>query len=349
MRLIASLDIWCFQVRMASSFQLWEMDPFFGAAEDVQQSADRLQSSYRMWLHSKGAIEELDECFCKRELLTALDTTKWQLEEFQRAVTESSQGDNIYMGEADKRHHSFIEAVKNQILLIEKELHRCLDMQLSKHCYSVPLNSDDRNQLALFLSGCPTVERTSQGDGRIHPIDKGDSTNGFLISLHNSQEDGNLVERNTEDKCDVVDSRFPSINGCHIPVKASFSVEGDLRAVCLPYDKSLSISGSELCENGLKNENLSQSCECHVRVCGEAGCTGECSDKQTTIDRLTNMTRMLQRKLQVYTHVFKKWRDGYMPFSKGKKKERKIAVDENGFAGDRDLLILDDQNRARVL
>ncbi|KAF0922022.1 hypothetical protein E2562_023982 [Oryza meyeriana var. granulata] len=35
---------------MATSFDRWEKDPFFPAAEEVQESADRMESVYRIWV-----------------------------------------------------------------------------------------------------------------------------------------------------------------------------------------------------------------------------------------------------------------------------------------------------------
>ncbi|XWS14776.1 hypothetical protein CRYUN_Cryun35bG0037400 [Craigia yunnanensis] len=64
---------------MASSLDRWEKDPFFSVAEEVQESADRMESAYRTWIHAKKDVsgtwnfEEL-----RRDLRTALGTTKWQ-------------------------------------------------------------------------------------------------------------------------------------------------------------------------------------------------------------------------------------------------------------------------------
>lgn len=87
---------------MASAFDRWEKDPFFYAAEEVQESADRYQislgiqfcsvpflkkrdgllwlfhfcrmeSAYRRWMHEKEGAE------VRRELHIALGTAKWQV------------------------------------------------------------------------------------------------------------------------------------------------------------------------------------------------------------------------------------------------------------------------------
>lgn len=62
---------------MASSFDRWEKDPFFSAAEEVQESADRIESTYRTWVHAMkddSSIWNYDEL--DRDLRTALGTTK---------------------------------------------------------------------------------------------------------------------------------------------------------------------------------------------------------------------------------------------------------------------------------
>ncbi|XP_039069189.1 uncharacterized protein LOC120215623 isoform X2 [Hibiscus syriacus] len=130
---------------MASSFDRWEKDPFFSVAEEVQQSADRMESTYRTWIHaikddsSAWNLEELG-----RDLRTAISTTKWQLEEFERAVQLSSPSE-----EARDRHCDFISALKDQSLKIEKYLQEsaCSEVKSSMH-----LDEGERNELALFLS-----------------------------------------------------------------------------------------------------------------------------------------------------------------------------------------------------
>ncbi|KAE8665200.1 hypothetical protein F3Y22_tig00112647pilonHSYRG00011 [Hibiscus syriacus] len=116
---------------MASSFDRWEKDPFFSVAEDVQQSADRMESTYRTWIHaikdvsSAWNLEELG-----RDLRTTISTTKWQLEEFEKAVQLSSPSD-----EARDRHRDFILALKDQVLKIEKDLQEsdCSEVRSSMH------------------------------------------------------------------------------------------------------------------------------------------------------------------------------------------------------------------------
>lgn len=136
---------------MASSFDRWEKDPFFYAAEEVQESADRMESTYRTWIHAKkdtsGAwkVEELS-----RDLHTTLGTTKWQLEEFQRAVLSSYNGG---LNEDSKdRHLQFIVAMEDQISKIEKSLRESAVSDGKPTLPWVQLDEVERNELESFLS-----------------------------------------------------------------------------------------------------------------------------------------------------------------------------------------------------
>lgn len=63
---------------VANSFDLWQKDAFFSAAEEVQESADIMESAYRTWVRERkerSPLENLDEL--SRELQTALGTAKW--------------------------------------------------------------------------------------------------------------------------------------------------------------------------------------------------------------------------------------------------------------------------------
>ncbi|KAG2663545.1 hypothetical protein I3760_16G036000 [Carya illinoinensis] len=146
---------------MASSFDRWEKDPFFSAADEVQESADRMESTYRTWIHAeKDASSMWDSEELRRDLHAALGTTKWQLEEFERAV-QSSYGKNS-SDDARGRHHEFIIAIEDQISKIENSLRVS---NLSEGKASLPwvrLDEGERNELALFLSGPSTfVDKTT--------------------------------------------------------------------------------------------------------------------------------------------------------------------------------------------
>ncbi|KAI4316639.1 hypothetical protein L6164_024600 [Bauhinia variegata] len=143
-----------------SSFDRWEKDPFFTAAEEVQESADRMESTYRTWIHAKkdsSSTWDSDELY--RDLHTALGTTKWQLEEFERAV-RSSYGKSS-SDDARNRHRDFVAAIQDKITKVEHSLQESI---LSDGKASLPwvrLDEGERNELALFLSGMPAVEGKS--------------------------------------------------------------------------------------------------------------------------------------------------------------------------------------------
>eukprot|EP00250_Pteridium_aquilinum_P019013 c24251_g7_i1 orf=534-1586(+) len=145
---------------MAAVFSSWETDPFYAAAADIQESADRMESAYRNWLNRRALAgeESADERsinFHNQEVTTALDTTKWQLEEFEKAVTDLAQRNTTLLGDdVSKRHFSFIGAIRSQIGLIEGMLHKCMDIRLLNTLHSGKLDAKERDQLEMFLSGC---------------------------------------------------------------------------------------------------------------------------------------------------------------------------------------------------
>ncbi|PIN01772.1 hypothetical protein CDL12_25721 [Handroanthus impetiginosus] len=166
---------------VANSFDLWQKDTFFSAAEEVQQSADIMESAYRTWLRARreGLIpQHLDEL--SRELQMALGTAKWQLEEFERAVRMSykSHGDDITIS----RHRQFVSAIEGQISNVETALKESFNVDGKKPFRWVHLDEEECDDLALFLSG------TSQ-----HTTDER-TTIGTVVK-NNTKEDNNLDSR----------------------------------------------------------------------------------------------------------------------------------------------------------
>lgn len=193
---------------MASSFDRWEKDPFFSAAEEVQESADRMESTYRTWIHAKkdavGAWN-LDEL--RRDLQTTLGTTKWQLEEFGRAVrssyTSSSSGDD-----AKDRHHDFIIAIEDQIMKVESTLNEPAVSQGKPPLPWVRLDEGERNELAMFLSGKPS-HSTNKTLGKVHGNNQGveSSQEADRIMMNEcSRSSSNLVEL---DGVEAKEEKFP--------------------------------------------------------------------------------------------------------------------------------------------
>ncbi|KAL3617885.1 hypothetical protein CASFOL_038206 [Castilleja foliolosa] len=138
---------------MTSTFHRWEKDPFFPAAEEVQESADRMESTYRTWIHAMkdtNGVWNLDEL--RRDLRTTLGTTKWQLEEFERAA-KSSYTSSISADDAKDRHRDFVIAIKDQITKVESSLNESTVSRGKPPLPWVRLDEGERNELALFLSG----------------------------------------------------------------------------------------------------------------------------------------------------------------------------------------------------
>ncbi|KAG4152049.1 hypothetical protein ERO13_D04G100001v2 [Gossypium hirsutum] len=74
---------------MGSSLLQWESDPLFSAAEVVQDSADRMESIFRLLLHEQNLVEANNYDpklltligYHSRDLATILETAKWQNEQ----------------------------------------------------------------------------------------------------------------------------------------------------------------------------------------------------------------------------------------------------------------------------
>ncbi|XP_059636274.1 uncharacterized protein LOC132278497 [Cornus florida] len=149
---------------VANSFDLWQKDAFFSAAEEVQQSADIMESAYRTWVKERREglrARDLDE-LC-RELQTALGTAKWQLEEFERAVRMSyrSHSDDI----TTARHTQFVAAIENQISRVEAAVKESFYEEGKQPFRWVNLDEEECDSLAAFLSGTLLASQAKQALG----------------------------------------------------------------------------------------------------------------------------------------------------------------------------------------
>ncbi|WZZ04023.1 hypothetical protein YC2023_089944 [Brassica napus] len=146
---------------MTTSLDRWEKDPFFPAAEEVQESADRMESAYRTWrIHGKqGSSNVWDSEQLHRDLHAALGTTKWQLDEFQRAVQSSYHNRLSLSDDTRDRHREFTFAMESQVAKIEKSLKEAARSDGKGTPRWVRLDEDDRNELALFLTGPSESDR----------------------------------------------------------------------------------------------------------------------------------------------------------------------------------------------
>ncbi|KAJ6841985.1 uncharacterized protein M6B38_303980 [Iris pallida] len=137
---------------METCFDRWEKDPFFPAAEEVQESADRMESAYRRWIHENGSNDVSGELL--RDLHTAFGTAKWQLEELDRAV--KSNDDACLAGEDMRaRHGQFVDTIGNQITAVENSLKESNREKGENARPWVQLDEGERDELALFISCAP--------------------------------------------------------------------------------------------------------------------------------------------------------------------------------------------------
>ncbi|XP_022767070.1 uncharacterized protein LOC111311713 isoform X2 [Durio zibethinus] len=147
---------------MGSSLLQWESDPLFSAAEVVQDSADRMESIFRLLFHEQSLFQGdhsdpkllTSIGYHRRDLATILETAKWQLEDFEKAVSSSARMDQSHSREdAISRHKQFIRAIREQINNVEKSLEEMAMGNPMKTSEWGNLNEKDRDGLALFLSG----------------------------------------------------------------------------------------------------------------------------------------------------------------------------------------------------
>ncbi|XWS55995.1 hypothetical protein CRYUN_Cryun09bG0048400 [Craigia yunnanensis] len=141
---------------MGSSLLQWESDPLFSAAEVVQDSADRMESIFRLLLHEQSLVQGDHSDpkllpsigYHRRDLATILET------DFERAVSSSARMDQSHSrGDVISRHKQFIRAIREQINNVEKSLEEMKIGNPKKNSEWGNLNEQDRDGLALFLSG----------------------------------------------------------------------------------------------------------------------------------------------------------------------------------------------------
>nr|CAB3461328.1 unnamed protein product [Digitaria exilis] len=163
---------WTGSLSMAEGFGRWESDPLFPAAECVQDSADRMEGVYRLLLHERKAMQDSasDAKFhapiqYERDVITALGTTKWQLEQFEREVNAAAFSDKSKSREnAILKFKQFIRAIAEQISQVEESLENLSisSSRTPKHLYS---NEYDGDGLASFLSGTNKDDHVYHSNG----------------------------------------------------------------------------------------------------------------------------------------------------------------------------------------
>ncbi|CAL1410635.1 unnamed protein product [Linum trigynum] len=204
---------------MATSFDRWEKDPFFPAAEEVQESADRMESTYRTWVHAKKDSSTMwDAEELRRDLHTTLGTTKWQLEEFAKAVKSSYI--NSSTDGASERHRQFIIAIEHHISRVEASLKEFANSSGDASLPWVTLDEGERNELAAFLSGPSSMS----GENSSMRSDRSDKTVEEAAPDDCSKEVSHSVE------CDYPDAKEEMSYG-H---RRSVSAGADMSAWTIP-------------------------------------------------------------------------------------------------------------------
>ncbi|GAV59584.1 Syntaxin-6_N domain-containing protein [Cephalotus follicularis] len=178
---------------VANSFDLWQKDSFFCAAEEVQESADIMESAYRMWVRERRqGLQQEDLNKLSKELQTALGTAKWQLEEFERAVRMSHgycREDN-----ATARHRQFVAAIEDQISRVEAALRETCSEEGKQPLRWVTLDEEERDDLAMFLSGSFQSSPSRKDECiKFRPAKK------FLLDDHHKKIDADLKSSATVD------------------------------------------------------------------------------------------------------------------------------------------------------
>ncbi|MFQ6638283.1 hypothetical protein Gotur_014590 [Gossypium turneri] len=147
---------------VVNSFDLWQKDAFFAAAEEVQESADVMESVYRMWIKEmREGQKSSDTAELCRGLQTALGTAKWQLEEFERAI-RLSRGHGCDDNRAS-RHKQFVAAIESQICRVEAALKDAIIEEGKQPLRWVDLDKQECDDLAMFLSGTsPSLQQSME-------------------------------------------------------------------------------------------------------------------------------------------------------------------------------------------
>ncbi|GMJ01479.1 NSP-interacting syntaxin domain-containing protein [Hibiscus trionum] len=198
---------------VANSFDLWQKDAFFSAAEEVQESADIMESAYRVWIKEKreGLETEGSTELC-RELQTALGTAKWQLEEFERAIrlSHGHRSDDI----TATRHKQFIAAIESQISRVEAAFKEAFSKEGKQPLRWVNLDEEECDDLAIFLSGTsptlpagtsPTLPESSKNTPSENCHRRKDADSEFNAACNGDTSEVKIAKESSKDAECVID------------------------------------------------------------------------------------------------------------------------------------------------
>ncbi|ESQ54183.1 hypothetical protein EUTSA_v10025801mg [Eutrema salsugineum] len=203
---------------VANSFDLWQKDVFFSAAEEVQESADIMESAYRLWIKEKReGRETVDSDELCKELQAALSTAKWQLEEFERAV-RLSHG-HFRDDTTLTRHKQFVAAIEDQIHRVQSSLQEALSENGKQPLRWVDLNKEERDDLAMFLSGSSQTSESLNSDS-INLRDSSTSSPAENPLGINSKREARCYGDSPECVIDIVERGSPENGNAIINVQA---------------------------------------------------------------------------------------------------------------------------------
>ncbi|KAL4346119.1 hypothetical protein AHAS_Ahas11G0346500 [Arachis hypogaea] len=219
---------------VANSFDLWRKDAFFSAAEEVQESADIMESTYRAWLREKRERSTPEEFYeLSRELQTTLGTAKWQLEEFEKAVQLSYRhGDDT----TTTRHRQFIYAIESQISQVETALRESYSEEGKQPLRWVNLDEEERDDLAAFLSGTSQTIQNNKDEC----LQGTSSSKSSFLERQGNIEDKNLNANAAAFKWDIIDSEKASKDVIAVKRDADYAIEIKTDAVSRDSDDIVS-------------------------------------------------------------------------------------------------------------
>ncbi|XP_008652475.1 uncharacterized protein [Zea mays] len=167
----------------------------------------RMEGVYRLLLHERKLMQDVtsDAKFhapiqYERDVFTALGTTKWQLEQFEREVNAAAFSDKSKSREnAILKFRQFIRAIADQISQVEESLEslRLGSSRTQKHLYS---SEHDGDGLASFLSGPSSKDDHAYHSTGTDEIVELKLDNVTLVNGYHSTQEHTTYEHRNSDK-----------------------------------------------------------------------------------------------------------------------------------------------------
>jgi len=172
-----------------------------------------MESIYRTWMRERSngsSSEEANDL--QRELQTALGTAKWQLEQFERAVSSSNDKYSLEEGTVARRRQ-FVVAIEDQISRVEKEINGSSMDNGRQGLNWVKLDDEERDDLVAFLSAPAEFFSEMSTDNSYHipsrkknvPIGMNDDKDAALIIKDIYEVPRRQISSAKSDVCGLVD------------------------------------------------------------------------------------------------------------------------------------------------